>query len=154
VSDLVCRGKTPIFPARPDDRLDVVPQDVLAKAIVHAVAHGQTGGEYWVTRGARAMTVQTAIDVLMAHAVITHRRIPRPRLVSPKEITAAEIALLPPMTRRLIRILSDVWEVMQACGGVLPSSMALLTKRFGLTSTVSDVEAYRRTLRAAGLPVP
>lgn len=152
VSDWVCRGRTPIFPARPDDRLDVVPQDLLAKVIVHAVAHGRTGGEYWVTRGARAMTVRTAIEILMAHAATVHRPVVRPRLVPPPEITPAEIAALSPTARRFVRVLSDLWEVVRACGGVLPSSMPLLASRFGLTSTVSDVEAYRRTLRAAGPP--
>ncbi|HYS40978.1 MAG TPA: SDR family oxidoreductase, partial [Pseudonocardiaceae bacterium] len=81
VSDWVCRGRARIFPVHPDNLLDIVPQDVLAKAVIRGVVRGESGGDYWVTYGARAMTVAAAIGILVEHARQRGREIPPPRLV-------------------------------------------------------------------------
>ncbi|HEY3606340.1 MAG TPA: SDR family oxidoreductase [Pseudonocardiaceae bacterium] len=148
VSDWVCRGRARIFPVHPQNLLDVVPQDVLAKAVVRAIERGETGGDYWVTHGARAMTMAAAIDILVEHARDRGREIAPPRLVHPDDISADDMSALPPMSRTFVQVLSDVSEVTAACGGALPSSMGLLVPRFGLPD-VPDTDAYRRTLRVA-----
>jgi thioester reductase-like protein len=148
VSDWVCRGRARIFPVHPDNLLDIVPQDVLAKAVVQAVERGESGCAYWVTHGARAMTVAAAIGILVEHARLRGREISPPRLVHPQDISADELSALPPLSRMFVQVLGDVSEVTAACGGALPSSMGLLTERFGLPD-VPDTEVYRRTLRAA-----
>jgi nucleoside-diphosphate-sugar epimerase len=148
VSDWVCRGRARIFPVHPGNLLDIVPQDVLAKAVVRALERGETGGDYWVTYGARAMTVAAAIGILVEHARYRGREISPPRLVHPVDISAADMSALPPLSRMFVQVLSDVSEVTAACGGALPSSMGLLVRRFGLPD-VPDTDAYRRTLGAA-----
>jgi nucleoside-diphosphate-sugar epimerase len=152
LSDWVCRGKARIFPVPPDDLLDIVPQDLLARAVVRALTRGETGGEYWITHGAGAMTMRTAVDVIVEHARSLGRDVLRPLLLHPAELTADDLASVPPMSRMFMRVLTDVRQVVAACGGVLPSSLDLLATRFGLTPMVSDVEAFRRTLAAAGCP--
>lgn len=149
VSDWVCWGRATIFPVPPGDLLDVMPQDLLAKIVVRALTMGETGREYWITRGARAMTMQTAVDILVEHARLHGRHITRPLLLHPKDVTREDLATQPPLSRMFMRIMMDVREVVAACGGVFPSSLDVVAARFGLMPLVPDVVAYRRTLWAA-----
>jgi nucleoside-diphosphate-sugar epimerase len=144
VSDWICRGRAAFFPAPRGNLIDVVPQDVLAKAVVGAVARRDLGGAHWITCGEAAMSVEMALDVCVEHAARQGRTVRRPRLVRPEELAPADLEGLPPISRAFVEVLIDVSEV-TACGGVLPSSLPALHRRYAIP-LVDDVGAYRKTL--------
>jgi nucleoside-diphosphate-sugar epimerase len=146
MSDWFCRGKAPYFPAHPGNLVDVVPLDVTAIAIARAVETGATGGPYWVTTGADAMTVEQAQDILLEHARGSGRMISPVPVVDPSLPLPVPLADIPATSRAFIKVLIDVSEVTSACGGVLPSSGAELRDRFGVPE-VSDRDALRLSLK-------
>jgi nucleoside-diphosphate-sugar epimerase len=146
VSDWICRGRATVFPAHRGNRIDIVPQDVLAKAVVGAVRRGDVGGAHWVTCGQAAMSVEAALEVCVEHAARAGRTIRPPRVVHPDDLSAGDLAQLPPLSRSFVEVLIDVSEVTACGGGVLPSSLPALRRRYGIPP-VDDADAYRRTLR-------
>jgi nucleoside-diphosphate-sugar epimerase len=52
------RGEVPALPVSPDGRMDLIPQDVVADAIVGLIEQDQHDGLYWITLGERALPVQ------------------------------------------------------------------------------------------------
>lgn len=52
-------------------RLDVVPVDIVADAIVRLIDHGVSSGEFWLTAGEQALTLGSAIRLLrgQGHAI-------------------------------------------------------------------------------------
>jgi len=145
MSDWILRGKAPYFPAHPGNRVDVVSLDVLAAAIAGAVLAGDLGGPYWLTYGAEAMSVDTALGILAYHARQTGRELEPAAVVDPSEGLPVPLEQVPAMSRTFLKVLIDVSEVTDACGGVLPSSLPWLCGRYGI-APVSDAEAYRRSL--------
>lgn len=148
MSDWVARGKAKIFPAHPGNLIDIVPQDLLAKSVVRAIDAGVTGREYWVTFGKRAMTVADALAILIERGRAAGRRIEPPRIVHPDDITEAELAAMPAMSRTYVTVLTDVSDITACSGGALPSSMDELRTTFDLPE-ISDQDAYRISLEAA-----
>lgn len=145
MSDWICRGKAPYFPVHPGNRVDVVPLDILAIAVSHAVESRDVGQVYWVTYGSNAMTPQDALEILVDHAAAHGREIERAPLIDPRGPLPVSLEQVSPRSRSFLKVLIDVSEVTHACGGVLPSSMPLLQERFGV-SVPSDADAYRRSL--------
>ncbi|MFI9724370.1 SDR family oxidoreductase [Streptomyces sp. NPDC052396] len=151
MSDWICRGRAPFVPVHPGNRVDVVPQDLLAKAVLGAVELGHDGGEFWVTYGAEAMDMGAALQVCAQHTAALGRQ-PRPvPVVDPDTLGPEALDGLPPQARSYLAVLRDVSEVTRCSGGILPSSLPELRERYGLPK-VPDTVAYRRTLaHAAGL---
>ncbi|HEX8065410.1 MAG TPA: SDR family oxidoreductase [Thermoleophilaceae bacterium] len=145
MSDWICRGKAPYFPAHPGNLVDVVPLDVLAVAVARAVEMEDLGHEHWVTYGAEAMTVEEALDVVVEHAARLGRDIERARVVDPREPLPIPLEEVPATSRSFVKVLIDVSETTHLSGGVLPSSLPELRERYGVPEA-SDAEAYRRSL--------
>lgn len=145
LSDWICRGKAPFFPLHPGNLVDVAPLDVLAIAVARAIETGDRGGPYWVTYGAGALTLDGALDILVEHARSLGREIERAPAADPREPLPVPLDRVAPMSRAFLKVLVDVSEVTHACGGVLPSSLDALERRFGM-ARVSDAEAYRLSL--------
>ena len=145
MSDWICRGRATLFPAHPGNLVDIVPQDLLSRAVVQAILDGDTAGEWWVTYGPEAMGVEDAIEVCMRHAAKHGRTVRPPRIVHPDDLDPAELDALAPMSRAYTEVLIDVSEITAASGAVLPTSMPELRDRYGVPKVV-DTEAYHRSL--------
>lgn len=146
MSDWFCRGKAPYFPAHPGNLVDVVSLDVTAIAVARAVETGATGGPYWITSGADAMTVSQAQAILLDHARESGREIEAVPVVDPRQPLPIPLDDIPAMSRAFVKVLIDVSEVTSACGGVLPSSLGELRDRFGVPE-VNDRDAFRLSLK-------
>jgi nucleoside-diphosphate-sugar epimerase len=57
------RGEIPALPVSPDGRLDLIPQDVVADAIVGLVEQGVHEGLFWITLGDRALPVERVAGI-------------------------------------------------------------------------------------------
>lgn len=145
MSDWIARGKAPYVPVHPGNLIDVAPLDVLAIAVVRAVQAQDTGGPYWVTYGADAMTMEQTLDIIAEHARARGRDIGPTQVVDPDRPLPVPLDDIPPRSRAFLKVLIDVSEVTRGCGGVLPSSLPLLRERFGVPAA-SDTEAFRRSL--------
>jgi nucleoside-diphosphate-sugar epimerase len=145
VSEWLVRGRLPVFPAHPDNRVDVAPLDLLAHAVAACLAGGHDGEQHWITYGPEAMTVDDALAVCTSHAQDRGRMVTPPRIVHPEALDPQELAELPEPVRRVVKVLADISEVVDASGGVLPTSLPRLRERYGLRP-VDDRVAYRRSL--------
>ncbi|MGP4111427.1 SDR family oxidoreductase [Streptomyces sp. 4N509B] len=149
LSDWICRGRAPFIPVHPGNRIDIVPQDVLSKAVLRAIEQDVDAGEFWVTYGEEAMDMEDALRVCAKHTEQTRGRTLKPvPVIHPDSEQARDLDGLPSMTRSFLAVLRDVSEVTRASGGVLPTSMPELRKRFGVPH-VADTDAYLRTLQYA-----
>ncbi|OBF55316.1 hypothetical protein A5787_03220 [Mycobacterium sp. 852002-50816_SCH5313054-b] len=146
ISDWFCRGKAPYLPAHPGNRLDVVPLDVAAKAVAHAVRTETLGKLLWLTYGDEAMTIEQAQRILIEHAREVGRLAGGVAIVNPDGPLPIPLEKIPGISRRFLRVLIDVSEVTRACGGVLPTSLPFLRDRLGVPN-VRDTEALRLSLR-------
>lgn len=148
MSDWICRGRAPFIPVHQGNRIDIVPQDLLAKAVLRAVELGEESGEFWVTYGGAAMDMEAAIEVCVKHAAGLGRTFTPPKVVEPDDLDPEELRRLPPPARSYLSVLRDVSEVTRCSGGVLPTSMPELRERYAVPH-VQDTDAYRRTLEYA-----
>jgi nucleoside-diphosphate-sugar epimerase len=146
VAEFVCRGKVPLYPTRSDTLVDVIPQDVFAKAVANVIGDEDLGREYWLTYGGRAMTVPRAVQLCVEFMDGIGRPIAAPRIVEPAEISAsgAEIEALTPMARAFFARLLEFSDGMTACG-TFPSDMDELTRRYDLPQPSLE-DAYLRGL--------
>jgi nucleoside-diphosphate-sugar epimerase len=63
--------------------IDFVPQDVVARAIAGLIARGTSAGDYWITLGDRALSLERIVDICVTQANMRGGRpITRPRLYS------------------------------------------------------------------------
>ncbi|WP_405678139.1 SDR family oxidoreductase [Streptomyces sp. NBC_01511] len=148
MSDWICRGRAPFLPVHRGNRIDVVPQDLLAKAVLRCVELDENSGEFWVTYGQEAMDMETAVEVCAKHASSLGRPLTPPPVTDPDTLDPEELRRLPPLARSYLSVLRDVSEVTRCGGGVLPTSMSELRERYGLPH-IADTEAYARTLAYA-----
>lgn len=146
MSDWICRGKAPYFPAHPGNRIDVAPLDALSITVARAVETDDLGKLYWITYGEEAMTVPRAIEVLVEHARRLGRDIGSTPVVDPSLPLPLPPERAPATSRVFLQTLIDVSEVTHACGGVLPSSLSEVRERFGVP-VVTDTDAYHRSLQ-------
>jgi len=133
VIGFVCRGKVPLYPTRRETRVDVIPQDVLARAIAGLVRDGEVGGEHWLAYGERAFTVVRALELCVDFMAAIGRPIAPPRVVDPDALEADRTAIdaLASGPRALFARLLEFGDGMTACG-TFPSDVAALTTRYEL----------------------
>ncbi|WP_103500309.1 SDR family oxidoreductase [Streptomyces sp. SM14] len=148
ISDWICRGRAPFIPVHEGNRIDVVPQDLLSKAVLRAIEGGVTSGEFWVTYGPEAMDMAQSLRICAEHAAARGRRLAPVPVIDPDDERARDLSGLPQLTRTYLSVLRDVSEVTRAGGGVLPTSMPELRDSFGVPK-IADTDAYLRTLRFA-----
>lgn len=146
VIGFVCRGKVPLFPTRRATRLDVIPQDVLARAVAALVRTGEVGGVYWLTYGAQAFTVARALELCGELMDGIGRPIKLPRIVDPDALDAEHEAIraLTPTARAFFARLLELSDGITAAG-TFPSDIEALTERYDLPSPSLE-DAYLRGL--------
>jgi acyl-CoA synthetase (AMP-forming)/AMP-acid ligase II/nucleoside-diphosphate-sugar epimerase len=146
VTGLVCRGKVPLYPTRPETLLDVVPQDVVAKAVAGLVRDEEVGGDYWLTYGEQTFTLARALELCVELMDRIGRPIEPPRIVDPDALDADADAIeaLAPAARTLFARLLELSDGMTACG-TFPSDLESLAARYDL-GCPSPEDAYLRGL--------
>lgn len=156
VCDLICRGKVPIFPAWPDARVDFVPSDLVARAVVAALDAGETGTEYWITAGQDALALEDVVAACVELMARAGQPIEPPVLMRPDEIDLDAPAIrgrMSPFARVVFGQLRDVCDGILACIP-FPSSLPQLAARHSVVPG-SFREAFLRGLewsaRDAGL---
>jgi nucleoside-diphosphate-sugar epimerase len=82
----VLKNNLPMLPLDPTDRIDFIPQDILARAIAGLVEGGITSGEHWVTAGEAALTTRQMIDVGVTAGRELGIDIVAPRFVAPEMV--------------------------------------------------------------------
>lgn len=133
VTGFVCRGRAPLYPTRRETLVDILPQDVLAKAVAAVIRDEDVGGDYWLTYGDRAFTIARALELCVEAMDGLGRPIRPPTTIEPDEIDAHrdEVEALPATARSLFGHLLEFSDGMTACG-VFPSDLDLLTARYEL----------------------
>ncbi|PIB07498.1 ketoreductase [Streptomyces sp. HG99] len=77
----IVKGQVPVLPGAPEARIDMVPQDVVARAVGDLVRGGVTDGEYWLTAGAQALLQREVVDMCLEFAEGYGARPHPPRLI-------------------------------------------------------------------------
>src|SRR5262249_32902277 len=141
--------KLPVLPVTPQYYVDFVPQDLVANAIAALINGDCIGGEWWLTMGERAMTVQAMIDLCMGHSqrLVGH-------LVDPPKVVDTDVferlirpVFLPALPRRLRKTLVSALAVTKACTvQPLPTSLPNLEKQFGLSFPLNTEPVLLRNL--------
>jgi nucleoside-diphosphate-sugar epimerase len=158
VIGFVCRGKVPLYPARRGMLVDVVPQDVLAKALAGLVRDGEVGGDYWLTYGEQAFTIERALELCVEFMGGLEWRTELPRLVDPDALDdeRAAIDALSPSARSFFARLLEFSDGITACG-VFPTDVEQLAVRYDLPRPSLE-DAYLRGLahwaRTKGIAQP
>jgi len=89
VMQLLLDGILPVVPGTADARIDFVPQDRVAEAIVGLVRHEIVGGDYWLTAGKDALSLNEGLEILAQRgSQLLQRRVRKPRLVAPNVFAA------------------------------------------------------------------
>jgi nucleoside-diphosphate-sugar epimerase len=146
LSEWICRGKAPFFPAPAGGLVDVVALDVLTLAVARAIEFDDLGNIYWVASGEDAMTVEEALEILVEHARDMGREIECVPIVDPTGPLPIPLERVPATSQAFLKVLIDASEVAEACGGAFPSSLDELRERFGVP-VGSDRDAYRLSLK-------
>ncbi|WP_026253078.1 SDR family oxidoreductase [Streptomyces sp. PsTaAH-124] len=77
----IVKGQVPVLPGEPGARIDMVPQDVVARAVGALLRGGVTEGEYWLTAGAQALLQSEVVDICLEFADRYGPRPHPPRLI-------------------------------------------------------------------------
>jgi nucleoside-diphosphate-sugar epimerase len=146
VAEFLCRGKVPLFPTRPGTLVDVIPQDLFAKAVVSVMEDEDLGQEYWLTYGKEAMTVEEAVELCTEFMARIGQPIERPLVVDTDDVDSVrpELERLSPMSRAIFDRLVEFSDGMTACG-VFPTTLRALQERYSLPDP-SPRDAYVRGL--------
>jgi nucleoside-diphosphate-sugar epimerase len=131
VSEMLLRGKVPIFPAHPETKVDAIPQDTVADATRALVEAGEVDSTWWLTAGEQAMTIGRAVELCVEFAERIGRPVRPPELVPPDELDDAALADMSPMVRGFFARLVEFGHGLEACG-TFPSSMDDLERRLGV----------------------
>ncbi|MFE6311999.1 SDR family oxidoreductase [Streptomyces rochei] len=86
-------GQVPVLPGAPDARIDMVPQDHVARAVGDLVRGGVGDGEYWLTAGKDAIELREFADVCAD--VAERHGLPRPQRPRLIPVEAVHRLLLP-----------------------------------------------------------
>lgn len=133
----------PLIPADPGSLIDVMPQDVVARAIARLIRAEVTGGEYWLTAGAGAPTVADLLEITVSVGTHLGHQVRPPRMIPAEAVDRLLIPLMedvmPPQLRRQFGQFIQLTTLFQS-ERALPSSMPAI----GL-----DLRKSRRSLLAA-----
>ncbi|AEW97959.1 MULTISPECIES: SDR family oxidoreductase [Streptomycetaceae] len=112
-------GQVPVLPGAPEARVDMVPQDFVARATGDLVRAGVTGGEYWLTAGKEAPLLREVVEVCQEFAVDNGLpKPPSPRLIPVEAVhrlllPMLEGTALPETMRKRFRYYAELLLVFQ-----------------------------------------
>ncbi|MEV0598662.1 SDR family oxidoreductase [Streptomyces sp. NPDC050315] len=89
----VVLGQVPVLPGEFDSRIDMIPQDLVTRAIGDLIRGGVSKGEYWLTAGEQAPLLREITDICEEFAV--QHGLPRPARLRLIPVDAVHRLLLP-----------------------------------------------------------
>ena len=140
----------PMIPFDPSWRIDFVPCDYVADAIATVVEKGITSGEFWITSGENALSIEESVRLCVDFSEEVGSPISSPRFVPPdlydRLIKPAFFDVLPRAVRMTIDRLLEFFAVYLASGQALPNSGTELAA-LGVAPPVNPTESFRASLR-------
>jgi nucleoside-diphosphate-sugar epimerase len=143
-------GIVPIIPFDPSWPIDFVPADVVGDAIACAVENRVSEGEFWISAGEEALTLDEAIAVGVEYAHSLGVCIDMPRFVPPEMfdrlIAPVFLDALPGKIRRNVLRMLEFFTIYLQSGQTKPSSLDQLVP-LGARPLPDQRESLRNTLR-------
>jgi nucleoside-diphosphate-sugar epimerase len=140
----------PMIPFDPSWRIDFVPCDYVADVIATVVEKEITSGEFWITSGEKALSIEDAVRLCVDFSGEVGAPISSPRFVPPdlydRLIRPAFFDALPRAMRMTIDRLLEFFAVYLASGQALPSSRDELAA-LGVAPPVHPTQSLRSSLR-------
>jgi len=132
VAAAILGGYVPMIPFDRTWPIDFVPADVVADAVVTAVEHELTSGEYWLTAGGHALSMEEAVAVVVDFGRRTGTVVDAPRFVPPelfdRLIGPVFMDALPRRIRFTVLKLLEFFTAYLAREGAMPSSLDELAR--------------------------
>ncbi|ANB05163.1 ketoreductase [Streptomyces ambofaciens] len=135
-------GQVPVLPGAPEARIDMVPQDYVARAVGDLVRGRVGSGEYWLTAGKQAIELGEFADVC-ADVAVRHGlpRPERPRLIPVEAVHRLLLPLLegtslPSAVRKRLQYYAELLLVFQR---ELPFDTSLGDPDCGARPTHADI---------------
>ncbi|MBG0854180.1 SDR family oxidoreductase [Streptomyces spinoverrucosus] len=147
----IVKGQVPVLPGAPDARIDMVPQDVVARAVGELLRAGATGGEYWLTAGTQALSQGEVVDVCLEFAEGYGPRPHPPRLIPLESVHRLLLPLIegPSFPESLRRRFHTYAELLLVFQRALPFDSSLGAPHCGTTVSRDDLrQALVRNLAA------
>lgn len=136
MAKLLLQNRIPIIPGDADAKIDIVSQDYVANVISTLVRKNHIGGEFFVTLGENAPTLEKAVSSIINYGnQITGQVLNMPKIVSGeifnRLIKPVFIPKLPMEYRREIKMALYMFKYINITG-VLPSSSDYFEKEMGI----------------------
>ncbi|MFJ5271742.1 SDR family oxidoreductase [Streptomyces sp. NPDC088358] len=147
----IVKGQVPVLPGAPGARIDMVPQDVVARAVGDLVRAGVAGGEYWLTAGAEALLQSEVVDTCLEFADQYGPRPHPPRLVPLESVHRLLLPLIegPTFPESLRRRFHTYAELLLVFQRALPFESSLGSPHCGPALSKDDLRrALVRNLAA------
>ncbi|MFG2126845.1 SDR family oxidoreductase [Streptomyces sp. NPDC048751] len=147
----IVKGQVPVLPGTPDARIDMVPQDVVARAVGDLVRGEVTDGEFWLTAGAEALLQREVVDSCLEFAERHGPRPHPPRLIPLESVHRLLLPLIegPAFPEALRRRFQTYAELLLVFQRALPFESSLGAPHCGSALTKADLrEALVRNLAA------
>jgi nucleoside-diphosphate-sugar epimerase len=123
----VFNGWVPMIPFDSSWPIDFVPCDIVADSIATVVEHSITEGEYWITAGNGALTLNDSMNVCLELARDLGVRVDAPRFVPPelfdRLIGPVFIDALPARVKATVLKMLEFFTTYLHSGITMPSSM-------------------------------
>jgi hypothetical protein len=123
----ILKGLVPLIPFDPSWPIDFLPVDVVADAIATAVRHCLIGGEFWITAGVNALSLEEAVAEIVSFGREIGLVVDLPRFVPPEAfdrlIGPVFLAVLPPTIRETVLKLLEFFAVYLSRESAFPSSL-------------------------------
>ncbi|MEV7802042.1 SDR family oxidoreductase [Microbispora sp. NPDC088329] len=82
IAGAVFKNALPLLPLQPGSRIDFLPQDLIAGAVAGLLRAGVTDGDFWITAGEAALTVDQMVELALETGRGFGLELNAPRLVS------------------------------------------------------------------------
>lgn len=108
----ILKGRLPIIPVAPQTPCDFVAVDWVADAIARIVEQPEWGRTYWLTAGAKALTIEDMMKTGRNFASARGRDLDRVELMTPQAVEDQILPDLKPRSRERLSILINLAKVM------------------------------------------
>ncbi|MFF3940987.1 SDR family oxidoreductase [Streptomyces phaeofaciens] len=139
----IVKGQVPVLPGSTGTRIDMVPQDTVARAVGDLVRAGVAEGVYWLTAGSAAILQREVVDVCLEFAERHGQRPHPPRLIALEAVHRLLLPLLegPSFPASVRRRLQDYAELLLVFQRELPFASHLGAPHCGTAPTRAAIRS-------------